>query len=133
MIEKTPATQESKNAQILRNSLRFLGICLNQAAAYFGVIIFHLEIPYYLVIVFVFTLIFSLSTRNLSRAILYTIASMIIGALITLGILLTPSIAFELDVDYTMTVFSSYAAKLLVFNLVVSIPSAIIGGIISEM
>jgi hypothetical protein len=132
MIEKTPDIRESKNAQILRGILGITGISLNQAAAFLASMTFHLQIPYYLVIVFVFTLIFSFSTKNLSRAIIYTIASMVIGALITLGILLIPAIACELDVDYTITVYSYYAAKLLIFNLVVAIPSAIIGGLASE-
>jgi len=133
MIEKTSAARQRKNIQILWNLLGILGISLNQAAAFAAVIIFGLQIPYYLAIVFVFTLIFSLSAKNMSRAILYTIISIIIGALITLGIFLTPSIAFEFDVDTAITLFSSYAARLMILNLVVSTPSAIIGGLISEI
>jgi hypothetical protein len=133
MIEKTSAIRKPKNTQISRNILWMLGISLNQAAAYLAVLLFHLQIPYYLVIVFIFTLIFSLSVKSLSRAVLYTIASTIIGAAITLGILLTPSIAVELNVDYIETVYFYYAAKLLVLNLAASLPSAIIGGIASEI
>jgi hypothetical protein len=133
MIGKTPAVRQSKNTHILRDLSGILGISLNQAAAYLAVVVFHLQILYYMVIVFVFTLIFSLAIRSLSRAIIGTITSMIIGAVITLGILLTPSIAFKLNMDTTITVFSSYAARLIVLNLVVSILSAIIGGIISEI
>ncbi|MFZ0965423.1 MAG: hypothetical protein WAN82_02205, partial [Candidatus Bathyarchaeia archaeon] len=84
-------------------------------------------------IMFIFTLTFSLSTKNMSKAILYTIASTIIGAAITLGILLTPSIAVEFDVDYIMNVYFYYAAKLLILNLAVCIPSAIIGGLTGEI
>lgn len=67
------------------------------------------------------------------RAILYTIASTIIGAAIALGILLTPSIVVEFDVDYIVDVYFYYAAKLLILNLTVGIPSAIIGGLASEI
>jgi len=133
MIEKTSAVRKSTNPQILKDIPGILGISLNQAAAYLAVVIFHLQIPHYLVIVFVLTLIFSLSAKNLLRAILYSIAAIIIGALITLGILLTPSIACGLDVDYTITVYSYYAAKLLILNLVVAVPSAILGGLATEM
>jgi hypothetical protein len=133
MIEKTRANPESTDAQIVKRVLWILGISLNQAAAYLAVAVFHMQVPQYLVVVFVFTLIFSLSTRDLPRAILYTLASVIFGALITLGILLTPAIAFELDIDYTMTVFFYLAAKLLILNLVAGIPSAIIGGLASEI
>jgi hypothetical protein len=110
-----------------------LGISLNQAAAYLAVLLFHLQIMYYLVIVFVFTLIFSLSAKNLSKAVIYAIASTIIGAAITLGILLTPSIAVEFDVNYIMDVYFYYVAKLLILSLTVGVPSAIIGGIVSEL
>lgn len=127
MIEKKSAIRQS------RDILWLLGISLNQAATYIAVLLFHLQIPYYLVMVFVLTLIFSLSIKNISKAILYTIASTIIGAVITLGILLAPSLVVEFDVDYIMEVYFYYEAKLLILSLVVSIPSAIIGGLTGEL
>jgi len=133
MIEKTSAIQKSTTTQITEKILWILGISLNQAAAYLAVMIFRLQIPHYLVIVFVFTLVFSLSTKNMSRAIVYTIVSTVIGALIAMGILLTPSFACELNIDYTVTIFLFYAAKLMILNLVVGIPSAIVGGLVSEI
>jgi len=134
MTQKTPINRKSIQAKILKGALWILGISLNQAAAYLAILLFHLQLPYYLAIVFVFTMIFSLSIKNVSRALFYTIASVIIGALITLGIILIPPIYFGsyLMIDYTIGIYSVYISKLLILNIIICTASALIGGLASE-
>ena len=111
-----------------------VGLSLSQAASYLAVVIFKLQLPYYMLIIFVFTFLFSVYLENLSKALFYTIASTIIGMIISLIVVLIPPIIFHdtFLIDFTITLYSSLEAKLFLFNIVICLISSIIGGMIGE-
>lgn len=134
MIHETIAGSKRKQSQVLKNTAWVLGFSFNQAVLYFAVFTFDLQIQYYLAATFILTFIFSVSLENLSRALLYSITSMVIGAFIALVILLIPPITLGpySMVDFTISIYSAQIAKISIFNLPISTISAIIGGLISE-
>lgn len=117
-----------------RRATELLGFSLNQAAAYLAFSLWNLDLSYYLLVVFVSTFVFSIYIKNLSIGIAFTVLSMIIGALITMGILLIPPLAYrsEFMIEFTLTAYPTVIAKLVVFNMVISIFSSILGGLLSE-
>lgn len=117
-----------------RRATELLGFSLNQAAAYLAFSLWNLDLSYYLLVVFVLTFLFSIYIKNLSIGIAFTILSMIIGALITIGILLIPPLVHrsEFMIQFTLSAYPPLIAKLAVFNVVTSTISSILGGLLSE-
>jgi len=117
-----------------RRATELLGLSLNQAAAYLAVSLWNLDLSYYLLVVLVLTFVFSIYIKNLSIGIAFTVLSMIIGALITMGILLIPPLVYrsEFMIEFALTAYPTFIAKLVVFNMVISIFASILGGLLSE-
>lgn len=117
-----------------RRAIELLGFSINQAAAYLAFFLWNLDLSYYLLVVFVLTFVFSIYVKNMLVGIAFTILSMIIGALITIGILLIPPLVHrsEFMIQFTLTAYPPLIAKLAVFNVVISTLSSILGGLLSE-
>lgn len=117
-----------------RRATELLGLSLNQAAAYLAVSLWNLDLSYYLLVVLVLTFVFSIYIKNLSIGIAFTVLSMIIGALITMGILLIPPLVYrsEFMIEFALIAYSMLIGKLVVFNMVISIFASILGGLLSE-
>lgn len=118
---------------VLKGVIIALSLSINQAAAYLAVFLWKLEFPYYLIIVFVLTLISSSYIKNLTKSIAFTVISVFVGVIIGLGILLIPPAIFGSNVmiEYTITFYLLFTSKLAIFNSVISVFSSILGSLLS--
>jgi hypothetical protein len=118
-----------QKASFLRDGIVILGLCLNQAAACLACFVWKLEIVYYLLVVAFFTLIFSLYIRNLTKSVAYSATSVVVGALVGLGIVLIPPLVYgsQQTVDATSTFYLTYVSSRAILSLVVSTFTSIIG------
>ena len=117
-----------------RRATELLGFCINQAATYLAFTLWNFDLSYYLLVVFVLTFVFCIHIKNLSIGIAFTVLSIIIGAFITIGILLIPPLVYqsELMIEFILAAYPTVIGKLVLFNLVISIFSSILGGLVSE-
>jgi len=123
-----------KNNRLFKNLFSIIGLSITQAAMYLAVVIFKLQMPYYLVLIFALTLLFSIYIGSISRALFYAIASSVIGLFISLLVVLIPPMILQDNflVDFTFTLYLGLEVKLLIFNLVMCLISSLLGGIIGE-
>lgn len=134
-MEQVKRGKTAINFQLVcRRAAELVGFSLNQAAAYLAFSLWKLDLSYYLLLVFVLTFVFSIYIKNLSIAIAFTVLSIIIGALITVGILLIPPLAYQsgLMIEFTLTLYPMLITKLVLLNMAISIFSSILGGLLSE-
>lgn len=119
---------------IFLNITVIIGLSTSQAASYLAVVIFKLQLFYYMLIVFAFTFLFSIYLENLSKALFYAIASTITGLIISLIVVIIPPLIFQdtFLIDLTVNLYLGLEVKLLLFNIVICLISSIIGGMISE-
>jgi hypothetical protein len=118
---------------ILIETAIIVGLSLNQAAAYVAYFIWKVDFSYYLVMVIFFTLVSSLYIRNLSKGLIYSLASIVIGAVIGLGIVLIPPyvhMSYGM-IDATISSYAFSISKALVFNLMIDPFSSILGALLS--
>lgn len=118
---------------ILKETAIILGLSLNQAAAYAAFFIWKVDLPYYLVMIIFFTLVSSLYIRNLGKGLIYSLVSIVTGAVIGLGIVLIPPYVHMLygEIDATISSYTFYISKALVFNLIIGPFCSILGGLLS--
>lgn len=118
---------------VLKATAIILGLSLNQAAAYTAYFIWKVDFPYYLTMVIFFTLVSSLYIRNLSKGIIYLLASIVMGAVIGLGIVLIPPSVHNLHdiIDATVNSYVFSISKPLAFNLMIGPFFSILGALLS--
>ncbi len=118
---------------ILKSTIIMLGLSLNQATAFLAAFLWKVELPYYLVLAFIFALVSSIYIKNITKSVFFIIGSVFIGAIIALGIVLIPPVVFGSNemIEFTFIVYSTFTAKLGVFGLIVSIFSSIFGSLVS--
>lgn len=118
---------------ILKSTIIMLGLSLNQATAFLAAFLWKVELPYYLVLAFIFALVSSIYIKNITKSVFFIIGSVFIGAIIALGIVLIPPVVFGSSemIEFTFIVYSTFTAKLGVFGLIVSIFSSIFGSLVS--
>jgi len=122
-----------RNGTFLKDMVPALGLCLNQAAAYSAAFVWKLELLYYLILILFFTSLFSIYIRNLTKSIAYSVTSVIVGAIIGLGILLIPPLvygSYEM-INATTSIYLTFVAKLAIFNLVICMFSSTVGTVLS--
>jgi len=127
---------------ILENLRRFLieilvivGLSLNHAAVNLASFLWKIEISYYLVVVSLFTLIFSIYIRNLEKCVFYVLISIITGLIISAGILLMPPAIYGSDYmisGFSIVSYVTFISRYLIFNIVTCLSTAILGGLLSE-
>jgi len=118
----------------LKKAIAPLGLFLNQATAYLAAFLWKLELPYYLVLIIIFTLIFSMYIKDISKSLAYTLTSVVIGGLIGLIILITPPVLYGSyeTIDLILTLYTLTISKLAILNLVISMFCSLAGSFLTK-
>ena len=126
--------KSEKLRQLLSETSILLAISLTQAAAYIALLFWpKIDLPYYCSVVFIFTIIFSIYVKNIKKSIFYTFAALILGAIISVGILLMPMAVYGADsIDYAVGLYEFYIAKPLVLDIVICMIAVILGSFLSD-
>jgi len=126
--------KSEKLRQLLSETSILLAISLTQAAAYIALLFWpKIDLAYYCSVVFISTIIFSIYVKNIKKSIFYTFAALILGAIISVGILLMPMAVYGADsIDYAVGLYEFYIAKPLVLDIVICMIAVILGSFLSD-
>ena len=126
--------KSEKLRQLLSETSILLAISLTQAAAYVALLFWpKIDFAYYCSVVFISTIIFSIYVKDFKKSIFYTFAALILGAIISVGILLIPIAVYGTDsIEYTVGLYGFYIAKPLVLDIVICMIAAILGSFLSD-
>ena len=108
---------------------------LNYAAANLLIIIWNLELHYYLLMVFILSVMIGILALDISKSIIIAYASMIGGLLIASTIFLQPYVIFAADVvrfNFAATVLFSFLAKIFLISAVLYFLGAVLGCVLGR-
>lgn len=123
----------------MRRSIKHLGVviacCFNYAGACLLIILWRIDIFYYLPIAFIISCMIGLLIVEIERTVIYTILCMVIGNAMAAAILLSPSVIFKAsvgEVNIASFLVLSSIGKLFLVSAVVYFLGAIFGCFLGE-
>lgn len=115
-------------------TLMFTAVSLNQASIFLGIIVWRFELLYYLILAFASSAIFSLAARNAKISLFFVFASIIVGAVVSFGLLTIPHRVYgggeELGVLAEIHIM--LVARLTFFAIPVNVLGVILGSLIND-
>lgn len=120
--------------KFLKEFLVILASCTNYACVFFLTVLLHVELGIFLVAMAILGFFISILILNVGRSLAYSCLSLIIGASLSVILLVSPPLVYgEMwDVNYTLEAALQPVMRLLLFAIVFSFVGVLLGSFISD-
>lgn len=111
-----------------------LALSVNQASAYLLVLLWKIDVPYYMLINFGIILLFSAAIRSFTKAMALVLVSLVFGAIIAIITLIMPPLIYGQNymINYTIDAYITFVGRTSIFSLIVCVLAVTIGSILSN-
>lgn len=120
--------------KFLQESVIVLASCVNYACIFLMTFLFKLDIPIFLLGIAMVSFLFSLIVLNIKRSIIYVCVAVVIGAIISIVLLVSPPLAYgEIwAVRYQLESVVQSVGRLLIFAFAFSFVGSILGSFVGD-